>query len=239
LEEIGGDEAAVHLDRPCFFGKNGVLSIPLNEFVYEWGPGSTGGRWTSRPLDKSSEPALTNAPKATAPVGVALEPVSAVCDSVGVTWFTDADGDLYKAVPGRIVRAFPEHYPRPFRWEKKLYSVLNDPHGGAVIQVRDYAPFHLVHVPLIRPAPKAAATLITAAWDRTVVHPSATQSSADPGGEVWFSWSLDGTPWEPVQKTTELTFTDLKPGRHRLQVRGFNAELGTEPEPVVLEWKTR
>ncbi|HEV7405563.1 MAG TPA: hypothetical protein VGO11_21640 [Chthoniobacteraceae bacterium] len=221
-----------------WFRAGSCLSMHLGNFDYEYD--DEHDRWGKRP-DKDH---YVPAPRAENPFpeGCPVKELIGVARyALGTSWILGKDRQLYKAVPGRTLPVFPVDRPNPFAHGEWLYGVEIDAKGGALVeQVKLYYEPHLFlyyHVPATMLAPIATARLEEPGGPFRVELGIAKNEPPAPD-EVWFSWSLDDSPWHALQQKKEIVFPKLTDGPHRLEVRAYNAELGTQRTPTVLEWQT-
>jgi hypothetical protein len=233
INDMGTDRHEV--DGGPFF-EGGRLCLPLGGATQVWDPKAE--KWEQR--ERKEPPKLTikeEKEPLPAPEGCPVEkPTSIDCDAYGVTWLTSPDGKLYKAAGGRSVEVFAEGEPNPFHHGLQIYRPKIDALGNAVLErLHAYNPYDFIMIKATIPLPKVTASIKEFGADRVRI---GFTTNLQPPAEVWYSWRLDDGEWQSLQHGAEVLRRNLAPGRHTIQVRAYNAELGTGREPAAVEWTT-
>jgi hypothetical protein len=229
---IAGTES--QLEGGPFFNSAHQLCLPLGDSIFAWDAGARTWQRVPRPPGQQ-DTAVNTEPPLILPEGCTVTGhTSGATDSLGTVWLTSATGELFKAAPGRTVAVFSKEEPNPFRHGRKVRQALVDPRGGVMLLVSGWqdTPIDYFHVPAQLPLPATAAKLRAVGGDTARIQ----MGTEKPATEIWFSWQLDGGAWQAVQQEKELTLTQLKPGKHRLAIRAYNAELGADRTPAMLDF---
>jgi len=223
-----------------YFDETGKLCFPLGGYVHQWEAEEKKWIAFSDPLGPtpSTEPVE---PSVELPEGSGrLDAASVAQDTEGHYWIVTPVGELKKMAPGMLVSAFFQGEAHPFRPEMKLGRVLIDARGGAWLELSGFgAPRTYVYIQGFDP-PDTQAELVGVDGDVARL-----RFSARPGegpkpkaeGPAFFSWQLDGGPWQRLTGSPDLTLPHLAVGRHRLLVRAYGASLNVDPTPATVEWQ--
>jgi hypothetical protein len=232
--EIAGEGSAV-AGAP-YFDADGRLRLPIGE--HDWAWEAAEGRWRQAIRDDAQpHETLTRPILMPVPDGCPIEkPTSIFPDPAGTVWLTSQDGKLYKVAGSRTIPVLAENEPNPFRHGRRISSLLLDNEGGVVFDVDHAASgggIQYLYLAPKFPLPKATIEITESKGDRARIR---FATDAAEGAEIWYSWQLDDGPWQPLQHRPEFLLSNLARGAHRLQLRAYNAELGTSRTPAVLEW---
>ncbi len=241
VREIGGDAATV--DGGPYFDQSGKLCFPLSGHVHQWDvevekwnafSDPLGPKPSTRPVEPSTEQTQPSPVK---------DPASVARDANGIDWIVTRDGELKKLAPGVLISAFFQGEPHPFRKGMKVARALVDPAGNAWLELADSWNFqrYIFIQGFLPPDTKIDLRRIegdTAELRFTVPNDDVAKKEGAPPSP-FFSWQLDGGPWQRLSTKPDLTLTHLSAGRHRLLVRSFDAGLAVDPTPAVIEWETR
>lgn len=231
MREVAGED--LQLEGGPFFNEAHQLCVPLGSTNFTW----DGSEWQRAPRPPSQGDRAVNTERpVTVPEGcTVIGHTSGANDSLGTAWLSSKAGELFRAVPGRTVRVLSSEEPGPIRFGRRIRQALLDSRGGAMLLVSAWheEPVEYLHVPAKLLLPKATAKLQAIGGNTARI----IMGTTEPAEETWFSWRLDDGTWQPVQRESVLTVSDLAAGQHRLALRAYNAELGSDRTPAVVDFK--
>ncbi|MDD5199353.1 MAG: hypothetical protein PHC88_06070 [Terrimicrobiaceae bacterium] len=228
VPQIGESDSTV--SGSPFFDRENRLCMPLDGKIYQWS-GKNGWQNFERPAE---------VPPTTVPWDGAIDlpldfpvshPLSVARDRFGVFWFTSGEDTLFKAVAGKCVPMFRVNQPNPLRYQPKFNTVIVDRWGNAFLGKegfslggRDY-----VFIKSAVPLPDTKVEYVSVNGDQAEI---SVGMEGKAGGDIVYSWRIDGGPWSAASADTRVHLDSLSGGQHVFEARAFNAELSPDQTPA-------
>ena len=215
LTDIAGPNAVA---SGCpFFDSHGRFCMPVEFRHFQL---RADGKWVEMPnantdhdrtyeRDEDKPPPESNVPNVT----------STAIDRHGVAWMTQHDGTVWKWLAGAAVKVTDAGNNPLLPPHTRIEKALVDDRGHAFLrQTGGSDPcIYCVVAPTIRPA-DALATVDTGADESPRINFNAVRGT-------WHRLRVNEGPWGPATRETAVVLSDLLPGKHRVEVQSYDAEL--------------
>jgi len=215
LMEIAGPDAAA-TGEP-FFDSKGQFTLPINQRHFTL---RNDGKWVEIDQPDTSNDSTYYRDETSPPNDCTVPNITSTSyDRYGVAWLTQSDGTLWKWLADVAVKVVADNPTPPLPLNTCIAQVFIDANGNAHLRQSGGSTLETYYA--ITALPHSAEVL--AKLERVRLGVAEIVLNVPP--QSWCRIRVDEGKWQPLTHQAKVMTLPMLPGKHRVEVQAFDAEL--------------